>query len=181
MQLWASWRNNKMIMSLCHIVVGDNVIYLRSVLGMLTLFLRGRTRNSAAFERSHNDKDHKQWSLWWLQSQHNENDKDDQSQIMMGMGSKMMIRADESSSVIGLHDDGRCSIMGSMMMRAESSSVIKVQHCDGTAWCYTVKCRKRTKCNTMIGEAVTLENQLKQYVFNWSHVDIKSQSDWLLL
>ena len=26
------------------------------------------------------------------------------------------------------------------------------------------------KCSTTIGEGVTLENQLKQHVFNWSHV-----------
>ena len=36
----------------------------------------------------------------------------------------------------------------------------------GAAWCNTVRCSMMTRCNTMIGEGVTLENQLKQDVFN---------------
>ena len=36
----------------------------------------------------------------------------------------------------------------------------------GAAWCNTMRCNMMTKCNTIIGEGVTLENQLKQRVFN---------------
>ena len=36
----------------------------------------------------------------------------------------------------------------------------------GAAWCSTARCSMMTRCNTMIGEGVTLENQLKEHVFN---------------
>ncbi len=36
----------------------------------------------------------------------------------------------------------------------------------GAAWCNTVRCNMMTSCNTMIGDRVTLKNQLKQHVFN---------------
>ena len=36
----------------------------------------------------------------------------------------------------------------------------------GATWCKTVRCSVMTRCNTMIGEGVILENQLKQHVLN---------------
>lgn len=36
----------------------------------------------------------------------------------------------------------------------------------GAAQCSTVRCNMMTRCSTMIGDGVTLENQLKQHVFN---------------
>ena len=38
--------------------------------------------------------------------------------------------------------------------------------CSMMTKCNTVRCNMMTRCNTMISEGVTLENQLKQYVFN---------------
>ena len=85
---------------------------------------------------------------------------------MMGMGSKMMLRVDESSLVIGLHDDRRCNIKGSKIinkiMDMGNMMIIMIS----AAWCNMQWYNKRTRCSTMIGEGVTLENQLKQNVFN---------------
>ena len=36
----------------------------------------------------------------------------------------------------------------------------------GAAWCSTMRCSMMTRWSTMIGEGVTLENQLKQHAFN---------------
>jgi len=47
----------------------------------------------------------------------------------------------------------------SMVMR---SSIVMMS----TARCSIVRCNMMTTCNTMMGDGVTWENQLKQHVFN---------------
>ena len=57
-------------------------------------------------------------------------------------------------------------IKGSMMMDKimDMGSMMKIMI--SAAWCNMQWCSKRTRCSMMIGEGVTLENQLKQNVFN---------------
>jgi len=51
--------------------------------------------------------------------------------------------------------------MSSMMIRAGVAQSSRFNMCDSTAWCHKVMCTNWMKGSTTIGEAVTLENQLK--------------------